>query len=683
MKLRELQIKNFKSIEDATIVDIGDIDVLCGKNNSGKSAIFEVLRILRGAPVYPSVTPFNIPRSSFTGADIKKSIEFRIVFELEPDDRQKVLEDMGINVTQLAEIKDASQEGAKILNSNLFNRIEYFFKSNPNSTNAILENIRITDYKGDFANIAVKEGNIFHVSNFRTFAKSLNNFSKENIEVRRGNVRLNLENCPYPIPFELYNQAFKGFYSFLPNRSSKRRLNATETTELNPDGSNLVQRLFSMKHNEEDLWFAVKEFAENALPNTGQLISSLMGGDTEIHFRSKKWKIKIDIHDMGSGVEQLLMIATVLVSANNSLILAETPEEHLHHGAQRKIVEFIRSNLKGNQVLIATHSPVFLNLEDIQVHIVNVEQGTKIKKVDKTEDFSQALSELGCRNSDLLLADSVCFVEGPSDERILKCWAKTLDVDFESKNQVFLHIFGCRNLDYYANSELLKKISQRSPVPSFFVIDRDEKSEDTIQKIRKQINNLHIFEKREIENYLLLPEPILEAMQLKAESNPKTKQQLASVTASEIEEKLESAIRNSKPRVLLKMVKEELGGGPFLENIDFLSDSDKKGDDYFLPNKLVEAVKENLAERCGEKRIREIFKQKREAVNKIWENPDINSLKSVVSGKEILKSIFESYGLSYNNVKDGEKIAAKMNTNDIDKEIVKLLTKKLPSMLNP
>lgn len=49
MKLRKLKIENFRGIKDLEL-DLGDTTVLIGENNSGKTAVLEVLRLCISVP---------------------------------------------------------------------------------------------------------------------------------------------------------------------------------------------------------------------------------------------------------------------------------------------------------------------------------------------------------------------------------------------------------------------------------------------------------------------------------------------------------------------------------------------------------------------------------------------------------------------------------------------------------
>ena len=45
LKLKSLEIKNFRALEDFKVNQLGRVNLIVGKNNSGKSSILEALRI--------------------------------------------------------------------------------------------------------------------------------------------------------------------------------------------------------------------------------------------------------------------------------------------------------------------------------------------------------------------------------------------------------------------------------------------------------------------------------------------------------------------------------------------------------------------------------------------------------------------------------------------------------------
>lgn len=673
MKLRELRIQHFKSIEDAIIEKIGDIDIFSGRNNSGKTAIFEILTKLRNCNVYPNISYSDFEPKFFTGQNLKKIMKITLIFELNNDERSEGIMKYcnGVNPNPHDDI----------MKSRFLEKIEYSFLSFKGTTNIGLQQISVTGADGEFAIIALRYKDGFETTNIHNIisqGQPLTSQILENLRMVKSSSDIS-KRSQNTFPFLFFKELINRVYLFSPFRRSARRLPAQENRNLSPDGQNLVQRLFTIKSNEEENWKSLRQFVEIALPDLGSLQARQIGKETETHFKDKKWKIEIDIHDMGSGIEQLLMIATFLISeSKNSLILIETPEHHLHPGAQRTLLQFIQENLEDNQVLITSHSPVFLSQRDISLHVVTkTNEGTKINKVEELEDFSLALNELGSKNSDVLLADFVLFVEGPTDEKIFKTWAKTLGVDFNSKNIFCVTIGGSRNFDYYANSDVLQRISLKSPVPHLFIIDRDEKSDDTIQKIKKNVKELHILERREIENYLLLPELILETLKIKAQANTDTLEKLKHTQPKDIEQVLLYKIDGLKHRVILKRIKEEIGGGTFLphnelENLIKETRSKPRKD---IINRISEVVNNTIANKCSKERISKIVEKQILFVENIWDKGNEEEKKKVVPGEDVLTELFKEFGLRYDKMKDGERIAQQMKEEDIPKEIISIIEK--------
>lgn len=674
MKLRELRIQHFKSIEDAIIEKIGDIDVFSGRNNSGKTAIFEILTNLKKCQVYPNISYVGFEPKFFTGRNLKKIMKITLIFELNNDERSE-----GIMQYYHGENPKLHDD---LIESKFLQKIEYSFQSFKDSNNIGLSKIRVTGTNGELGVIAEREkNNQFSATDIHSLlltGQPLTSQVLENQAITTGDTDIR-KRSQLVFPFKFFQEAISRIYAFSPFRTSKRRLMADETKKLFPNGQNLVQRLFTMKSNEEENWRFLQQFVKIALPALGSLQARQIGSETETHFKDKKWNIEIDLHDMGSGIEQLLMIACVLISeTQGSLILIETPEHHFHPGAQRTLLQFIRENLKDNQVLITTHSPVFLSQRDISLHVVTkMNEGTKVKKVEELEDLSLALNELGSKNSDILLADFVLFVEGPTDEKIFKIWAKTLGIDFDSKNIFCITIGGSRNFDYYANSDVLQRISLKSPVPHLFIIDRDEKSDDVIQKIQSSVKELHVLERREIENYLLYPEIILKTLKNKAQGNPDALEKLQNIQPKDIDKIILSEIDFLKHHVILKRIKEEIGGGIFLPHdaMENLIKETRSKPYKDIINRIYEVVNNTIANKCSKERISKIVEKQIRFVENIWDKGNEEEKKKVVPGEDVLTELFKEFGLRYDKLKDGERIAQQMKKEDIPSEIKTIINK--------
>jgi predicted ATPase len=148
-------------------------------------------------------------------------------------------------------------------------------------------------------------------------------------------------------------------FFFNPFRHSVSRLGVKQTEKLTQDGSNLAQVLHTINSNDRELFAMIEKLVHAALPDIGRLQFPLFDTQTEVHFRASEG-YTARLHDMGGGIEQLMMIATVLLttSATHALFVEE-PESHLHSAAQRFLMERLAEG--GRQVFITTHAPAFIN----------------------------------------------------------------------------------------------------------------------------------------------------------------------------------------------------------------------------------------------------------------------------------------------------------------------------------
>jgi predicted ATPase len=144
-----------------------------------------------------------------------------------------------------------------------------------------------------------------------------------------------------------------------PFRHSKEELAVSEALQLAQDGNNLAQVLNTIHNNNRPLFQAIEEFVHSALPDVGILQTPLRESRTFVGFRSPYENFLVRLHDMGGGIEQLLMVAVILLTTDqSSSLFLEEPETHLHASAQRYLLEQISQGER--QIFASTHSPCLL-----------------------------------------------------------------------------------------------------------------------------------------------------------------------------------------------------------------------------------------------------------------------------------------------------------------------------------
>jgi len=132
------------------------------------------------------------------------------------------------------------------------------------------------------------------------------------------------------------------------------------------------------------------------------------------------------IQNRGAGTQNNLIIALFRLIADlnigGHLIFAmEEPENSLHPKAQRQLLAVIQEISKGTQVIVTTHSPVFIDRSKFENNIL-LTRTTKGNTLAKTFDaslLSAIRTDLGIRASDALLkggGNCALLVEGSTEE---------------------------------------------------------------------------------------------------------------------------------------------------------------------------------------------------------------------------------------------------------------------------
>jgi hypothetical protein len=136
--------------------------------------------------------------------------------------------------------------------------------------------------------------------------------------------------------------------------------------------------------------------------------------------------------DCGLGMQDLLVLLFFALEPDAQLILVEEPESHLHPEMQRKLLEFI-SKREDKQFIFSTHSNVFLDGAYVEKVFFTTYSGS-ITVRDET-NRALILSDLGYQVSDNLVSDLIILVEGPTDVPVFETFLQKLGVlgDFAIK----------------------------------------------------------------------------------------------------------------------------------------------------------------------------------------------------------------------------------------------------------
>jgi len=229
-----------------------------------------------------------------------------------------------------------------------------------------------------------------------------------------------------------------------------------------------------------------------------------------------------DIISGGSGFHQALTLLAFLFGYQPTTILLDEPDAHLHVNLQREILDYFKrkSQELGTQFLIATHAEEFARGVDAS-QIVSLLNRTP-KRVESTPAVLKAMADVS--NEEITrLMDSpyILYVEGESDERILRAWAGACGAQ-QAMNKVCFKPMGGggkKNMKERADAHF-EALHQIVPeVARLMLFDFDDADKAFHPKADKPV--LAEWKRKNIENYLLVPDAwrraALQLLQLAAE----------------------------------------------------------------------------------------------------------------------------------------------------------------------
>lgn len=297
-------------------------------------------------------------------------------------------------------------------------------------------------------------------------------------------------------------------------------------SELEPDASNLPEVLNSLQTQNPTRYRRYNDFVSRVFPSVRWIVvRPTQGRELEIvlwehGLETERQDLAVPLLQSGTGISQVLaMLYVVITAESDRVIIIDEPNSFLHPGAVRALLEILREHPR-HQYIISTHAPQTIAAlgPEARIHLLqkDADQATVVVPIDPTEtaQVREVLAEVGARISDVFGAESILWVEGATEEQCF--WLiieRHLHLPLRSIALVGVRHtgdFDRRNARWAL--ELYKRLSSAGPLmpPALgFIFDRETRSATEIEDITRESRGAVSFlPSRMYENYLLAPDAI-------------------------------------------------------------------------------------------------------------------------------------------------------------------------------
>ena len=395
LTIEKIELFHFLSYVMAEFSNFNNYNVLIGKNNSGKSNLFKIFRMLKenyqngtfsSRYIYENNT--NVEASIVLSFKLTESFRREFLYKLYLGNylNNAFLSSEGLEgYLKNDEWQDKNVAIQWLIDQGYYSKINIKI-----SYNNVIKNILISQVSTKHREIeeeqillrAILTDNINQtlvsdISKLNVKGKTIHYFFTDFPQMNNGSVSSSLRNffnnllifSKHPILSILMDLIKNEFFDIIFLIPAKRKFkkdsdrNDIMSTILEPNGQNLAKFIHMKKVTNQDKWLLdfnqeLHEYFPDII-TMGQMVDQK--DKTFLTFKERDIDFDLRLENMGEGILNLVhFLAYIKELKEDKILFIEEPELHLHPGLEKKLRDKFINISNKIQIFITTHSSEFL-----------------------------------------------------------------------------------------------------------------------------------------------------------------------------------------------------------------------------------------------------------------------------------------------------------------------------------